>query len=104
MVPHPWQKRGKGQGYSELGWHHFTGRHNIKKCSTLDKALRDHVDRDDHHGHLRYDGFVIETGPRPRQVKFTVIVQNTRKTTDGHYDAGPGQKIGVITRTARDGR
>lgn len=53
--------------------------------------------RDDHHGHLEYDGVVIETGPRPRQVKFTVVVQYTRKTTDGRYDAGRGQKIGVIT-------
>lgn len=77
--------------------HHFTGRHNTKKCSTLSTALNDHVDRDDHHGHLEYDGVVVETGPRPRQVKFTVIVQYTRKTTDGRYDAGRGQRIGVIT-------
>lgn len=26
-----------------------------------------------------------------------VIVQYARKTADGHYDAGRGQKIGVIT-------
>lgn len=109
-TPHPWDKRVKCQsddpdgrhivtryGNSQLGWHHFTGRHNIKKCSSLAAALRDHVDRDDHHGHLEYDGVVIETGPRPRQVKFTVVVQYTRKTTDGNYDAGRGEKIGVIT-------
>lgn len=109
--PHPWDKRVKCQtddpedrhivtryGNSELGWHHFTGRHNIKKCSTLYAALNGRVDRDDHHGHLEYDGVVFETGvPRPRQVKFTVVVQYTRKTTDGRYDAGRGQKIGVIT-------
>lgn len=34
--------------------------------------------------------------PRPRQAKFTVIVQYTRKTKDGDYEAGRGQKIGVI--------
>lgn len=60
-------------------------------------ALHGRLDRNDHHGHLEYDGVVIETGPRPRQVKFTVVVQYTRKTTDGRYDAGRGQKIGVIT-------
>ncbi|MFE1273369.1 hypothetical protein [Streptomyces sp. NPDC058758] len=30
-------------------------------------------------------------------MRFTVVVQYTRKTTDGEYDAGQGQKIGVIT-------
>ncbi|MET9174622.1 hypothetical protein ABZX64_26815 [Streptomyces misionensis] len=56
------------------------------------------MDRDDHHGHLEYDGIEFETGvPRPRQVKFTVVVQYTQKSTDGRYDAGRGQKIGVTT-------
>ncbi|WP_405771348.1 hypothetical protein [Streptomyces sp. NBC_01538] len=45
-TPHPWDKRVKCKsddpdgrhivtryGNSQLGWHHFTGRHNIKKCS-----------------------------------------------------------------------
>ncbi|MGV9323328.1 hypothetical protein [Streptomyces sp. NPDC003660] len=109
--PHPWDKRVKCKtddpdgrhivtryGNSKLGWHHVTGRHNIKKCRTLDAALRGTVDRDDHHGHLEYDAVAFETGvPRPRKVKVTVVVQYTRKTTDGDYDAGRGQKIGVIT-------
>ncbi|WP_159031314.1 hypothetical protein [Streptomyces acidiscabies] len=107
---YPWDMRVKCQaddpdnrhivtryGNSALGWYHFTGRHNIKKCATLSAALSDRVDRDDHHGHLEYDGVVIETGPRPRQAKFTVVVQYTQKSTDRHYDAGRGQKIGVIT-------
>jgi len=112
VMPHPWDKRVKcaaeedpegrrivtRYGNSELGWHHFTGRHNIKKCATLYAALKGRVDRNDHHGHLEYDGVVFETGvPRPRQVKFTVVVQYTRKTKDERYDAGRGQKIGVIT-------
>lgn len=107
----PWDKRVKCQtddpegrhivaryGNTELGWNHFTGRHNIKKCSTLYAALNGRVDRDDHHGHLEYDAVEFETGvPRPRQVRITVVVQYTQKTTDGRYDAGRGQKIGVIT-------
>ncbi|MFE1441063.1 hypothetical protein [Streptomyces sp. NPDC058739] len=111
VVPDPWDRRVKCEtkdpedrrivtryGNSKLGWRHFTGRHNIKKCSTLYAALHGRVDRNDNHGHLEYDGVVFETGvPRPRQVKFTVVVQYTRKTVDGVYDAGPGQKIGVIT-------
>ncbi|MGW5332996.1 hypothetical protein [Streptomyces bauhiniae] len=73
-------------------------RHNIKKCQTLYAALHGRVDRDDHHGHLEYDAVAFETGvPRPGKVKVTVVAQYTRKTTDGHYDAGRGQKIGVIT-------
>ncbi|WP_189948915.1 hypothetical protein [Streptomyces roseolus] len=85
-------------GNSTLGWNHFTNRHNIKKCSTLHAALKDRVDRNDNHGHLEYDGVAFETGvARPRQVRFTVVVQYTRKTTDGEYDAGRGQKIDVIT-------
>jgi hypothetical protein len=34
-------------------------------------------------------------------VQAIVIVQYARKTADGDYDAGVGQKIGVITATAR---
>lgn len=109
--PHPWDKRAKCQtdspgnrhivtryGNSELGWRHFSSRHNIKKCATLYAALHGEVDRDDHHGHLEFDAVEVETGVlRPRQVRITVVVQYTRKTTDGKYDAGRGQKIGVIT-------
>ncbi|MFJ5175710.1 hypothetical protein ACIP68_17995 [Streptomyces griseoviridis] len=109
--PRPWDVRVKCRaddpegrrivtryGNADLGWRHFTGRHHIKKCSTLSAALTGRVDRNDHHGHLEYDAVVFETGVlRPRQVKFTVVVQYTRTSTDGHYDAGAGQKIGVIT-------
>lgn len=84
-------------GNSIFGWYHFNIRHNIHKCSTLAAAIHGNVDRDDHHGRLEYDGVAFETGvPRPRLAKFTVIVQYTRKTKDGKYDAGRGQKIGVI--------
>lgn len=80
-------------GTSGFGWNHFTHRHNIRHCSTLAAAIHGNVDRNDHHGRLEYDGIALETG---RQVKFTVIVQYTRKTKDRLYDAGRGQKIGVI--------
>jgi hypothetical protein len=45
-------------------------------------------------GRLEYWGHVVNGG---RQVKIIVIAQYTRKTPDGDYDSGPGQKIGVIT-------
>ncbi|GEC09648.1 hypothetical protein SSP24_73030 [Streptomyces spinoverrucosus] len=89
-------------GNSEFGWNHFTHRHNIRKCSILHAALKDKVDRNDGHGRLEYDGVAIRTGGRPAQVKFTVIVQYTRKTKDGRYDAGRGQKIGVINAFCRN--
>ncbi|WP_431043080.1 hypothetical protein ACQUSR_15095 [Streptomyces sp. P1-3] len=80
----------------DLGWHHFTSRHNIRKCGILSAAIRGKVDHDDHNGRLEYDGVAIRTGPRPAQVKFVVIVQYARYTKDRRYDAGRGQKIGVV--------
>lgn len=107
--PHPWDKSVKCEetdpderhivirrGKSELGWYHFTLRHSIRTCEIINDALRGNVDRDDHHGRLEYDGVAFETGPRPRQVNCTVIVQYSRKTKDGRYDVGRGQKIGVV--------
>lgn len=43
---------------------------------------------------LEYWGYAINGG---RQVKIIVIAQYAQKTADGRYDAGRGQKIGVIT-------
>ena len=83
-------------GNEEFGWHHFTRRHNIRKCSILDAALRDKVDHKYRDGRPEYEGVAIKTGGRPAQVDFLVIVQYTRNTTDGRYDAGRGQKIGVV--------
>ncbi|MEV4973952.1 hypothetical protein [Streptomyces scopuliridis] len=89
-------------GNAHLGWNHFTHRHNIRKCKILNAALKDKVDRDDHHGRLEYDGVAVRTGGRPAQVRFTVIVQYSRKTKDGEYDAGRGQKIGVVNAFCRN--
>ncbi|MEU5313646.1 hypothetical protein [Streptomyces sp. NPDC021562] len=75
---------------------HFTYRHNIRKCSILDKALRDKVDHKYRNGRLEHEGVAIRTGGRPAQVDFLVIVQYTRTTTDRKYDAGRGQTIGVV--------
>ena len=113
--PHPWDQRVHCQatdpegrkivtrfGNADFGWRHFTSRHNIKRCQTLTAAIHGKVDRNDHKGRLEYDGVAFETGPRPRQVKFTVIVQYTRKTKDGIYDAGKGQTIGVINAFCRN--
>ncbi|TVL87787.1 hypothetical protein [Streptomyces sp. SAJ15] len=89
-------------GNGELGWKHFTYRHNIRKCGILGAAIRGKVDRDDHHGRLEYDGVAIRTGPKPAQVDFVVIVQYTRRTKDKRYDAGKGQKIGVVNAFCRN--
>ncbi|MFI0977707.1 hypothetical protein ACH4SP_11890 [Streptomyces sp. NPDC021093] len=81
------------QGNAELGWMHFSGKHNIKKCSVVNKALKNHpVGKDG--SSFTYEGQVISSSGR---VKVVVIVQYSRKTTDSRYDAGAGQKIGVIT-------
>ncbi|WP_328432717.1 MULTISPECIES: hypothetical protein [unclassified Streptomyces] len=110
--PHPWDHRVKCEtkdpddrkivahyGNSEFGWIHFSGPHNIKKCSTLYAALHGEVDRKFEQGRkLEYDAIEFETGvPRPRQVKITVVVWQARKSLDGRYDAGRGNTIGVIT-------
>ncbi|MGW0412095.1 hypothetical protein ACWDZX_12465 [Streptomyces collinus] len=60
------------------------------------KALKGRKDRWDNEGRIEYDGVAFETGPRPRQVRYTVVVQYTQKTKDGRYDAGRGQRIGVV--------
>lgn len=94
--PHPWDHRVKCEtkdpddrkivahyGNSEFGWKHFTGRHNIKKCSTLYAALHGEVNRKSEQGRkLEYDA---------------VVVWQARKSLDGRYDAGKGKTIGVIT-------
>ncbi|OOV24896.1 hypothetical protein SM007_28480 [Streptomyces avermitilis] len=80
-------------GNSELGWKHFSGKHNIKKCNVVNTALKNHpVSRAG--ARLTYEGFVVgEEG----NIKVIAIVQYARKTSDGRYDAGKGEKIGVIT-------
>ncbi|WP_159477693.1 hypothetical protein OG879_02285 [Streptomyces caniferus] len=44
----------------------------------------------------------IKTGGSPKQVRFTVIVQYARYTKDKKYDAGKGQKIGVVNAFCRN--
>jgi hypothetical protein len=115
VQPHPWDHRTKCNttdddgrkiptryGNADFGWNHFTHRHNIKTCRIINEAVEDKVDRDDHHGRLEYDGVAIRTGPNPAQVRYVVIVQYSRKTKDGKYDAGRGQKIGVINAFCRN--
>ncbi|MEV3970154.1 hypothetical protein AB0K68_18680 [Streptomyces sp. NPDC050698] len=82
VVPHPWDRRVKctstdddgrkivtRYGNSDFGWNHFTHRHSIKKCSILNAALKDKVDKDDGEGRLEYEGVAIRTGGRPAQVR-----------------------------------
>ncbi|GHC45426.1 hypothetical protein [Streptomyces cinnamoneus] len=80
-------------GNSELGWNHFSGPHNIKTCRAVNAALSGKVDKKNG-DRLEYWGDAINGG---RHVRIIVIAQYSRKTADGRYDAGDGQKIGVIT-------
>ena len=89
-------------GNAHLGWSHFTYRHNIRVCKIVNAAIRGKVDRNDHHGRLEYDGVAIKTGGKPQQVRFTVIVQYSRYTKDKKYDAGKGQKVGVVNAFCRN--
>ncbi|MFD5794851.1 hypothetical protein ACFWIO_15125 [Streptomyces diastatochromogenes] len=84
------------RGVSLLAWALAGKRGGELLSSILEKALRDKVDHISSDGRLENDGVAIRTGGRPAQVDFKVIVQYTRKTTDGRYDAGRGQKIGVV--------
>ncbi|MFF8613895.1 hypothetical protein [Streptomyces sp. NPDC015350] len=80
-------------GNGELGWNHFSGKHNIKRCRVVEAALAGKVDKKNE-GRLEYYG-VARNGTR--LVSVVVIVQYARRTADGEYDAGKGKKVGVIT-------
>jgi len=80
-------------GNHELGWNHFSGKHNIKKCGIVNAAIAGKVDKKNG-ARLEYWGIAVNGG---RQVKIIVIAQYAQKTADARYDAGRGQKIGVIT-------
>jgi len=80
-------------GNDELGWRHFSAPHNIKKCKIVNAALDGEVDKKKGN-RLEYWAYAWNDNKR---VKVILIVQYSRKTTDGRYDAGRGKKIGVIT-------
>ncbi|WP_249375567.1 hypothetical protein [Streptomyces sp. I05A-00742] len=80
-------------GNSELGWNHFSGPHNIKKCRAVDAAISGKVDKKDGN-RLEYWADAINGG---RHVRIIVVAQYSQRTADNRYDAGSGQKIGVIT-------
>lgn len=80
-------------GNHVLGWSHFSGKHNIRKCKVVNAAIAGKVDKKSG-GRLEYWGNALHG----RSVlKIVVVVQYSRKTSDTKYDAGAGQKIGVIT-------
>ncbi|MFD5752459.1 hypothetical protein [Streptomyces sp. NPDC127033] len=80
-------------GNADLGWNHFSGKHNIKKCRVINAALAGKVDKKNG-GRLEYYGVARN---QTKLVNIVVIVQYARRTADGEYDAGKGKKIGVIT-------
>ncbi|WEV26208.1 hypothetical protein OYE22_14110 [Streptomyces sp. 71268] len=81
-------------GNGELGWNHFSGKHNIKKCALVDVPLQGDVDKKNG-ADLQYWGWVSNRAYG--RVKVVVKARYARKTADGRYDAGPGQVVGVIT-------
>ncbi len=83
-------------GNSELGWRHLSGPHNIKKCSIIDAALNGKPDKIDG-PRLEYWAYAWDNSNSARRAKVVVIVQYARKTADGRYSVGAGQKVGVIT-------
>ncbi|WP_217231223.1 hypothetical protein [Streptomyces anulatus] len=80
-------------GNDELGWRHLSGPHNIRKCRVVNAALNGEVVKKKGN-RLEYSAYAWNDDKR---VTVIVIVQYSRKTTDGRYDAGRGKKIGVIT-------
>ncbi|MCX5343588.1 hypothetical protein [Streptomyces atratus] len=81
-------------GNGELGWNHFSGKHNIKKCAIVNIPLSGKVDKKDG-ANLQYWGYA--SNRQYGRVKIIVKVRYARKTDDGRYDAGAGQVAGVIT-------
>jgi|GEM_PF-6347754 hypothetical protein len=82
-------------GNSELGWIHFSGEHNIKVCELVNFTIAGTSGKQVGN-HLEYYGWVLGSAGF-RRVQTVVVVQYTQRTTDRRYNAGPGQRIGVIT-------
>ncbi|URN14756.1 MULTISPECIES: hypothetical protein [Streptomyces] len=93
------QKDGDGRavptrfGNGELGWNHFSGKHNIKKCKVVNGPLNGKPDKVSG-ARLEYRGHAVNGG---RQVKIVAVVQYAQRTADRRYSAGAGRKIGAIT-------
>ncbi|MEV0091433.1 hypothetical protein [Streptomyces sp. NPDC050738] len=81
-------------GNGELGWNHFSGKHNIKKCAIANIPIQGNVDSV-HGANIQYWGWASNRAYG--RVKLIVKVRYARKTDDGRYDAGRGNVVGVIT-------
>lgn len=81
-------------GNGDLGWNHFSGKHNIKKCSVLAAALGDKVDKVDG-PRLEYLAKAILNGKEVVTIK--VIAQYARQTKDKKYKVKKAAVVGVIT-------
>ncbi|KWT58984.1 hypothetical protein ADL21_26370 [Streptomyces albus subsp. albus] len=64
-------------GNAELGWNHFTGRHNIRKCDLLNIPIGGKADKKSG-DNVQYEG-----------------IASSRRY--GRYEARKGNTIGVIT-------
>ncbi|MEU2855631.1 hypothetical protein [Streptomyces syringium] len=80
-------------GNSELGWNHFSRPHKIRTCKAVNAAISDNVEEKDDN---RFE-YWTDMKNGSKYVRVVVIAQYSRRTLDKKYDAGAGQKIGVIT-------
>jgi hypothetical protein len=81
-------------GNADLGWNHFSGKHNIRKCDLLNIPIGGNVDKVDGHN-LQYWGWASNRAYG--RVKIIVKARYARKTDDNVYDSEKGNVIGVIT-------
>ncbi|BAU88050.1 hypothetical protein SLA_7184 [Streptomyces laurentii] len=81
-------------GNGELGWNHFSGKHNIKKCALLNVPIQGEIDKRNG-ADIQYWGWASNRAHG--RVKIIVKARDARKTADGRYDAGRGETVGVIT-------
>jgi hypothetical protein len=81
-------------GNGELGWNHFSGKHNIRKCALVTVPLGGNVDKVEG-ADVQYWGWASNRAYG--RVKLVVKARYARKTADRRYDAGSGNVIGVIT-------
>ncbi|MFE3742568.1 hypothetical protein [Streptomyces sp. NPDC059134] len=84
-------------GNGDLGWNHFSGKHNINKCRVVNAALAGKVDKK---SGVRLEYFGVARN-QTKLVNIVVIVQYARRTTDGEYDARKEKKIGVIPASCK---
>ncbi|MFF2363834.1 hypothetical protein ACFVU0_14130 [Streptomyces sp. NPDC058122] len=85
------------QGNRELGWAHFSGRHNIHSEKVIKVAVNEHPERGSNR-HRKVYGAVLYDRLGIILARVEVIAQYHWETADHRWKlADPDDKIGVIT-------